>query len=1313
MRSSLLALFVVLSFLFTGLAYGADEPLGVFEEREITGLDWERTMVTYRIRGQKSQGGGQKTEAGGQRAEVRGVVRLREPARPGAVELTDEDGNAVPFQLWEVRTSDDGNIEAARISFYASLEAGGSYRYELVSGAPSGIGNGGELRAERSEEGLTLRNAQVAIQLPPAGRFQFDSPLRMADVRRHAELSGNHSKLKDRGVAFGPIRGIRLSDGSWIGGSYFATEPIEAVRAEQNYFDGPVTEKHRQDALAAAPKATGYTCEVTEKGPLFVEARVRFRFDNGGYYELSARVLAGDPAVRIDEVMDLKSTCPAKDPLYVMMSVGDPNWRPDAVFAYGPRGRSYGELEETLTKQGFEPSRGSLPIAYEKDQKVVDLVPHDPWSHRAHYFGVVKTEELARDKKARFLGIVPQHAGSWRGAHWVFPPKNPHLFQRLMAYGNGNLAMRWTIRNQPHPQNLLHTGEFDPEFGLTGMRRLWCLVGGPFQYHDYLHHLRAYEGYVNLNQYKNWIIRWDDQTRSGVQNADVGGVRGRGPAWHVNYAFGGGDTGVGWFSHYRQAQFMGWANKVANKLEAPGLSPEKRGMLRAQVAAFCHMMAEPDFNTRGSATHQGNPNMPINRFFALPFGARLIPDHPRANRWLDVTADYLAFKAGMNTAPGGAWSELVTYYPASQPTLVNGALVGRRHDRLDEETARLVVSPVRFIATLLTPEDPRFGLRGIPGFGHGGYRVGNYWTPAAELTRTFDKELARLFAWAWDRQGRPARANHGDGFAEHTLDQEDLVEQAKPDVLREQLSSTLYPGFGAVLRDRFGTEDEVYFGFRQGYLASHSDANQGDCVLYAHGVPMTTVSVKGYAIHQKKAYKKLYNQFGWFSRVRFGEMSNAGPWPGGGAVSGVHRHFFGPSTDYLRALGDYGPQRWTRQVMFMKSQESGKAGYFLFRDSFRPLDGNPSTLQKKWWYQRTLGTKDQVEPTENGFVYTSEWGPKMEVRTLQPGKVAVQSRDAGITMKLHSRALARGWKETHPGEQFTESITVNALGPVEAGRDILVTMTPLKGGQAAPKAVRLADGAVRVDAGSGADYVFCAPERFRYESDDIVFSGRAGAIRVREDAVRFVMAEGGGTLRYRDYTLTAGRAVSKKVPFEQIKQGGSATLAAREVSISFVLDPDDGPIETIEGGYRRQKEGSVTRYFFDFPKPRTVEEDGVTFEGRRGGIVVDEQANTVRVVMVKGRRIGYGDDMVGFGSGPYDLTFHEDKVVGVTEGPARRLRMTMPAGLQQLPAINIDGVRYAPGTHGDAAIVPVEEGRFEFTLENLPQPPVFRNWVRW
>ena len=105
--------------------------------------------------------------------------------------------------------------------------------------------------------------------------------------------------------------------------------------------------------------------------------------------------------------------------------------------------------------------------------------------------------------------------------------------------------LRWTLRAQPHSQNLLHTGEYDPDFGLIGVRRLWALVGGPFQYHDTLHPFRN----------------------------------------------------------------------------------------------CCYFMSDPDFNTRASMTHQGNPNMPINRFFALTFAAMVIPDHPMARTWMDVFRD--------------------------------------------------------------------------------------------------------------------------------------------------------------------------------------------------------------------------------------------------------------------------------------------------------------------------------------------------------------------------------------------------------------------------------------------------------------------------------------------------------------------------------------------------------------------------------------------------------------------------------------------------------------------------------------------------
>jgi hypothetical protein len=43
----------------------------------------------------------------------------------------------------------------------------------------------------------------------------------------------------------------------------------------------------------------------------------------------------------------------------------------------------------------------------------------------------------------------------------------------------------------------------------------------------------------------------------------------------------------------------------------------------------------------------------------------------------------------------------------------------------------------------------------------------------------------------------------------------------------------------------------------------------------------------------------------------------------------------------------------------------------------------------------------------------------------------------------------------------------------------------------------------------------------------------------------------------------------------------------------------------------------------------------------------------------------------------------------------------------------IGGIRYAPGTYGDIAIVPVLDDQCDFILQDLEQPPVFRSWQQW
>lgn len=211
-------------------AYAA-EPLAVFECRERLERDWPRTLVTY------------------QREFAAGRVRR------GELRLVDAAGREQPFQLWRVKEHNEGSIASARISFLAELPKRGAYRFELQREKASQTASAPLARSER--EFLELDNGIVALRLPKAGESNFGRPLAMG--QDHAEMVAAYGAQVTKGIAPGPVQGVRLHDGRWIGGSYFFAAKPES-----------------------APKVTGYTCRVTEQGPLFIEAKVHYTFTSGG-----------------------------------------------------------------------------------------------------------------------------------------------------------------------------------------------------------------------------------------------------------------------------------------------------------------------------------------------------------------------------------------------------------------------------------------------------------------------------------------------------------------------------------------------------------------------------------------------------------------------------------------------------------------------------------------------------------------------------------------------------------------------------------------------------------------------------------------------------------------------------------------------------------------------------------------------------------------------------------------------------------------------------------------------------------------------
>lgn len=1277
----LCTILLALLALAAGTAVAA-EPVAKLECREILNLDWPRTLVTYQLVREDFK----PTDA--QRKSMPypsspAYVSFKGKTTGADLHLFEAAGKEVPSQLWQVTKDAEGNILAARLSFFAELKAKGSYAYELRTGPLGPTSREYLLRLasakpihDAPDQYLTLDNGKVALSLPKEGQVKFDQPLPFGHDIKEIQASYGHLDAyrpeATKGIAPGPIQRIKLIDGNWAGGSFF-------------YANNP----------AAAPKVTGYVCKVLETGPLFTTASVRYSFSNGGWYELTARLQADDPAIYIDEQFDLGEPSDGGPWDYYQMVVSLGNgWRPDTTYYFGPAIKQQDADFNAKLKAASQPVHqdcSSRKLAFDKPStKLFDIAVRYPWNPNAYFFALAKGESLTAENlsagKAPFLAVVPMHTGNWRGTSDV---RDGEVF----THEGGDVSVWWRMRASYHPRSMLHTGEYDPDQPLTLCRRQWALIAGAMQPYEKLHRFRSYDGFITLDDYKDWQLDWPadpkityprllltkadverlkpsldsqpgaatlktylyfndtderrkaliDQTR--VDSTDCS------PYGLARYIIREGDPpNMPWATHYRLSQMSGWTSNMDELLSSDKLPAEERTQLRRQLAAVCYLLSEPDVNPRGALTHLGNPNMPINRFCALPWSAALIPDHPMANTWLDTSAKYIRYKLAMNTAPNGTWSELMTYFDASAPHIMQTASVLAGTGRLDETTARAAVYPAQFTMNLLTPKDPRFACREVVGWGHEGVDNPIQYLVAANAIRRFDPKLAADFMWAWDQAGRPMNAHHDAGFSPRAQFNADLLGALKSDYVPSQLADKWLPGFGVNMRNHAGDANEIFFSFRQGYCVSHCDPNQGDFVLFAKGEPLVSLMLGAYPLNQHPAFQQLSQTLGWHGRVRFGKAGNDGGWPGGGAYGGVPAFAFGDSASYLRAIGDYGPQRWTRQAMFMKARTAAGPDYLVFRDSFAALEGKQ--LEPTFWTIRNPGPKDSVKLGENSLTYTAPKGATLDVRILQPEKLAAESHQASRDEQLYF-SNARNWlkagspvvkKEHDDLVTITDTLTVTTFGPVPAGKDIVALLYPRDKDEAAPKVETPAAGVMKVTTAKSTDYVFLGPSVVSFKEGDVSFEGQAGVVRVSPDEVHLIVSEGPATVTYKGITLRSPVPAAKVIPIAQLG------------------------------------------------KPQTIE--------------VPQLAPTLaEMELPEGCRIE--------GHATCQLTVEKDRLTGKSDGLGGFLYAPMPAGLKVLPMLVIDGQNFAPGTSGNTLIIPLLPGKHDFEVRALDQPPVFRNWQAW
>jgi hypothetical protein len=773
------------------------------------------------------------------------------------------------------------------------------------------------------------------------------------------------------------------------------------------------------------------------------------------------------------------------------------------------------------------------------------------------------------------------------------------------------------------------------------------------------------------------------------------------------------------FQSFRTAQEVMPFVTMADEVMSSGLTSQStREVIRAKAAMICYAVAHPDFNPRGSMVHLGNPNMPMNRLAALPLAACLIPDHPMADAWMKNASQDLLFHLRRNTAPGGGWSELVTYYEPGAGHLIQAAMVlAHRRPELMKEAADLAKQAGLYQVKQLSSPDAQYaGIRMVPGWGHEGAEVLHHWPIVAALSHELkDEKSARLALWAWRNNGMGEQSHH-TGLMPGALVNAYLYDQP-PSV--QPLTSNWVPGVSVNFRDKIGTEEEAYFSLRVGYCISHSNNNQNAYVFYANRAPLVSLSAIAYALYQHPAMAELAARRSWNGLPRW-ESQNMGAWDMHTEPKAIE---LSQDADYVHSAAEHGYRGFDRQAVLIKARKATEPTLLIIRDS---QSDRYKSLPMHIGIQ-THGAADRISLKPDGFAYTSPFTDAgMNVQMLRPAQTPATVESVSATAAIAYRRKvellneAGHQKVVYEGRtpKFTDTQSVTEFGPIPADQDALYAMIP-SGARATDARVSSPEqGVVRIDHTEGYDVLFVSPRTRTTQVQDIQFTGKSALVRVRQGTVSLSILDASpsnpASLRFRDFILEADQPTSRLI---QSAQKGTASSYSRVKLPAQELDHSKGTIQKPEPGVTVQADGSITRIRFQLDQPRKVTVlDELEFEGSDASIELDRSTNSMRVVMVKGQSAYWKPQDLGVRGvdGNFDITLEQSGIRGrVTNRWGSTLALRKPRGLFGFPALRIKDIHYQPGTDGRWIVVPVTSQDFDFQVTSLPAPEVFRAPRLW
>lgn len=970
-------------------------------------------------------------------------------AEAARLTLLTPGGEEAAFQLMT-------RPEGTRIAFLADLPAYGQVTYRLVRRTPAAPPPAA-LRLERRPQSLRVSSRLTGVEVPTeAGPYRD-----------------------------GPLLGIRLRSGAWVGGS----------------------------RLTTAREIEGYTARVVEQGPLFIDLECDYRFAGGKAWTVRLRVIADEPVVLIRESFNLED---------------DSRWEFLAARNFGP---TWGFL-----RPGGGGPYTMFPLQFDGRASQIQLCPWDAWwdNRNAHFFGLFTAPAGVSYGRAEGR-LVRQGEGDATG------PADDMLIAAagdVAAWGRGGPEVYDYVPNLFVPVRTGEDGEVALQLQLAAPGRSWLL--GASSVEETLvadgevapaHKLMNRYCETPLDSVKDMTLHWKRQAeyprlvlkaaavKQLVASPDFAEVLGRnpvtrelkqlllpaiagqGPAREAPGAAAAREsllgklaTMVGKFTYGNQGLPAAMYGTFVPRLDigyvlppmdlalGAGLfTPEEEERIFAQLAFVAEKIYSPDYCSPGRGLG-GNPNMVTNWAAALVLMACLMPDHPRAPVWYQEGMSRLDNMLDTWQGPKGGWLEAPHYHMAAldpiflaKAAAANSGFLGKSYD---ERLLRTVL----FLAKISTPPDPRFGnLRHYPPLGNT-YQMETtlMFAAMAKLCREQEPEQAAALQWAWQQQGKPRWIGLGGAaMLDFYLE---LLPDETWDPPAPAWGSELFPGFGAVLRSGFPGERETYLVYHQGDVArAHYDDDQGSFEMWGKGRPLCL-------------------DWGYRGRAPAWQHNRMTVGNDGRVVAAA----FHPTVDYLHGRSD--DQVWDRQLLFLKDADPLGPNYFLFRDS----TSGEGTADWRLWINTTKEEAAQATrvQTEGALVRTvGEHDVDLDVWFAPPaagrlGELKVEN----LTVATVFGFLGGGWSGWDEGKLTQTGLQLTQL----RGEPLVTLLYPRLRGEKPPVITALAEGrGVKVEHDRGADYAFLALDAGEYAEGEVRFRGTAGAIQVRGGQVTLTLSAPG------------------------------------------------------------------------------------------------------------------------------------------------------------------------------------------------------------